>query len=430
MKPLNKSKLMIIALGMLAGLAFISLWLAGSETGALAGGIITGTPSFLPLVFKPLPTPTATATPTSTPVPPVPQFVQNIPLPGAQCPNSVFVNEVTDYVYIANNFSHDISFLRGTDYLGNVPSGGKWPTRMTMIPESGRTFITNLHRLQPGDPASPMAEFDGMSLLGTYSQKFEAFTPLYNTVNQHLYITDLDSNIRVYDASTLPLTFVKDIGVADGVRGWIKTITYDPTTGLVYAASWDYGELYVIDGTTVTAVISTQTWGPEELLFDPIHNYIYIVGQEVDNRPVGYPAHNITVFDAAPPHQFRAGFATSTSSHRLGQDPLSGLVYAANRVADSVTIVNGLQMLGTVPVGAAPNDVAANPNTGYVFVANSNSNDITVLKNGAVVSTIASQGIRPYAIGIDSRNNYVYVANRGTEGHLSCTTNASVTIVR
>jgi DNA-binding beta-propeller fold protein YncE len=275
-----------------------------------------------------------------------------------------------------------------------------------------------------------MAEFDGMSLLGTYSQKFEAFTPLYNTVNQHLYITDLDSNIRVYDASTLPLTFVKDIGVADGVRGWIKTITYDPTTGLVYAASWDYGELYVIDGTTVTAVISTQTWGPEELLFDPIHNYIYIVGQEVDNRPVGYPAHNITVFDAAPPHQFRAGFATSTSSHRLGQDPLSGLVYAANRVADSVTIVNGLQMLGTVPVGAAPNDVAANPNTGYVFVANSNSNDITVLKNGAVVSTIASQGIRPYAIGIDSRNNYVYVANRGTEGHLSCTTNASVTIVR
>ncbi len=430
MNPINKSKLIIVALGLVAGLAFISLWLTGSGTGASAGGIITGTPSFLPLVFRPLPTPTATATPTSTPVPPVPQFVQNIPLPGAQCPNSVFVNEVTDYVYIANNFSHDISFLRGTNYLGNVPSGGRWPTRITMIPDNGRTFITNLHPLSANDPLTPMAEFDETTLVRTYPGKFEGFTPLYNTVNQHLYVTDLDSNIRVYDASTLPLTFVKDIGAADGVRGWIKTITYDPTSGLVFAASWDYSELYVIDGTTVTAVRSTQTWGPEKLLYDPIHHYIYIVGQEVDHRPDGYPAYNITVFNAAVPYQFLTGFATSTSSHRLAQDPLSGLVYAANRLADSVTVVNGLQLVGTTPVGAMPNDVAANPNTGYVFVANSNSNDISVLKNGAVVSTIASQGIRPYAIGIDSRNNNVYVANRGTEYNLYCNTNASVTILR
>lgn len=427
---MSKTRFFIVATAVLTVATFIFLLLTGPKGGVSAGGIITGTPSFLPLVFKPLPTPTATATPTSTPVPPVPQFVQNIYLPGAQCPNAVFVNEVTDYVYIANNFSHDISFLRGTNYLGNVSSGGRWPTRMTMMPENGHTFITNLHPTNPGEPLTPMAEFDGATLIRTYPGKFEGFTPLYNTVNQYLYVTDLDSNIRVYDASSLPLTFVKDIGAADGVRGWIKTITFDPTSGLVYAASWDYSELYVIDGTTVTAVRSTQTWGPEKLLYDPIHHYIYIVGQEVDHRPDGYPAHNITVFNAAVPYQFLTGFATSTSSHRLAQDPLSGLVYAANRLADSVTVVNGLQLVGTTPVGAMPNDVAANPNTGYVFVANSNSNDISVLKNGAVVSTIASQGIRPYAIGIDSRNNNVYVANRGTEYNLYCNTNASVTILR
>lgn len=426
MKSQLASKLSIAVGLIIASVFLFYLMLSGSGGQLAAGGPFDGTPSFLPIIQKPLPT----STPTVTPVPAVPQFVQNIPLPGAQCPNAVFVNEVTDYVYIANNFSNDISFLRGTTLLGNVPSGGRWPTRMTMMPENGRTFITNLHPANPGEPLTPMAEFDGTTLIQTYPGKFEGFTPLYNTVNQHLYVTDLDSNIRVYDASSLPLTFVKDIGAADGVRGWIKTITYDPTSGLVYAASWDYGELYVIDGTTVTAVRSTQTWGPEELLFDPIHNYLYIVGQEVDHRPSGYPDHNIAVFNAAAPYQFLGGFTTSTSSHRLGQDPISGLVYAANRVADSVTIVNGLQLVGTAPVGAAPNDVAANPNTGYVFVANSNSNDITVLKNGAVVTTIASQGSRPYAIGIDSRNNNVYVANRGTEGHLSCTTNASVTIVR
>lgn len=412
------SKRFTIVLLLSAGIFLFVLTLAGAGVRTVAGVSSVETSLFFPVVFKPVPAPA------------VPRFVQNIPLPGAQCPNVVFVNEVTDYVYIANNFSHNISFLRGTNHLGNVSSGGQWPTRITMMPENGRTFVTNLHRLSNSNIPSPLAEFDGTTLLRTYAQKFEGYTPLYNTVNQYLYVTDLDSNIRVLDASVLPATFVKDIGRDDGVQGWIKAITYDPESGLVYAASWDKGELYVIDGLEVKAVINTQAWGPDQLLFDPVRKYVYVAGQEVRNRPPGYPPYNVTVFNAQVPYQFLGGFTTSLSTHRLAYDPISGFVYAANPLVDSVTVLDGLQLVGTIPVGDFPYAMTVNPNTGYVFVANTNSHTISIIRDGLLVTTIPSQGIRPYAMDVDTRNNTVYVANRGTEGHLACQNDASVTILR
>lgn len=417
------SKLLVYGL-IVAAIGLFALLLSSANDPIAAGGPYDGTPSFLPIVQKPWPTPTATA------VPAQPQFVENVPLPGAQCPNSVFVNEVTDYVYIANNFSNNISFLRGTEFLGNVPSGGNWPTRMTMIPENGRTFITNLHSLGNMGPPTPLAEFDGMNLLRTYDQLFEGYTPLYNPVNEYLYVSDLDSNIRVFDASTSPMTFVKDINQTDGVQGWIKAITLDPETGLVYAASWDYGEFYVIDGLDVIAVVETQTWGPDQLLVDANRKYLYIVGQEVAARPDGYPANNVAVFNAEAPYEFLGGFATSSSSTRLVQDPLTGFVYVINPKDDSVTMINGLHHIGTIYTGDFPQGIGINPNTGYVFVANTESHTITILKDGAFVQTIPSQGVRPFAVDVNSADNYVYVAHRGTEGHLQCSENASVTILR
>lgn len=258
------SKQTMIALLLLAGFFLLLLSLSGAGSSLSAGGPIAGTPSFLPFVLKPPPTPTATA------IPPVPQFVQNIPLPNAQCPNYVAINEISDHVYIANNFSHDIALLRGTTLLGYVPSGGEWPTRIEVDPNSGRTFVTNLHSIGNVGPPSPLAEFNNGTLTRTYNQKFEGHTPLYNVMNDYLYVTDLDSNIRVFDASSSPLTFVTDIGQDQDVRGWITSITHDPVNGRVYAASWDFGEFYVINGTTVEAVRDAQAWGPASLLFDPV----------------------------------------------------------------------------------------------------------------------------------------------------------------
>lgn len=417
----NKPLLKRYTAALLASL-FIGVFLLALALTSRAGqaGILGGSSTYLPFI-------TAQEPP---PPPPVPVYVKNIPLPGAQCPNFVAVNEFSDYVYVVNNFSHSISILRGENYVTHVLSGGEWPTRIAIEPNSTRTFITNLHSLGNSGPPTPLAEFNGTSLTRTYNQKFEGYTPIFNTFNNYVYETDLDSNIRIYDANTSPMTFITDLGLSLGIRGWIIPMTFDPATGLVYAASWSHGEIYVVNGTQIVSIKDAQTWGPSDVVLDPVRKLLYIAGQEVENRPAGYPAYNISVFNAQAPYQFLGGFTTSTSTTKLDYDPISGLVYGVNPKEDSVTIMAGLQLIGNAPAGDLPYDVAVNPNTGYAFVPNQNSNNISIYREGAFVTNIDSQGVRPYALAVDTRNNYVYVANRGTEGYLSCTENGSVTILR
>jgi YVTN family beta-propeller protein len=83
-----------------------------------------------------------------------------------------------------------------------------------------------------------------------------------------------------------------------------------------------------------------------------------------------------------------------------------------------------------LPAGDQPWGIDVNPNTGYVFVANRASNNITVIKDLAVVNTIPAQGLQPFGVGVDTTNNDVYIANRGDEYGLFLCREASVTILR
>ena len=389
-----------------------------------------GTPSYLPVLLK-IGTPTPIPTPTPTAIPPEPQFVKNIPLPQAQCSNYVNVNNTSGYAYVLNNFSHDVAIFKDANYVTTVPSGGEWPTKATSDPDSNRTFITNLHKFSDGSQtATQLGMFQNAALAATYDQFFEGYQPLYNTTNDYLYVTDLGQTIRVFDASGPDLQFLADISMAEGIKGWITSITHDPLTGRVFAASWSNGEIYVIEGTTLVTTLSSDTWGPADLAIDPVNRYLYVVGQEVANRPPGYPVNNVVVRSIDPPFTEVALYAITKRSTSVAYDNIGGYVYVINPDADSISIFKDGAHLKTLPVGSFPSVVEVNPQTGYAFVTNTRSHDITVLKNGQVVKTIASQGIRPIALDFDLQNNYVYVANRGTEEEQFECNSASVTILR
>jgi hypothetical protein len=58
------------------------------------------------------------------------------------------------------------------------------------------------------------------------------------------------------------------------------------------------------------------------------------------------------------------------------------------------------------------------------------SNDITVIKGQSKITTIDAQGLQPFAVGVDTINNDVYIANRGDEYDLFECRDGSVTILR
>jgi DNA-binding beta-propeller fold protein YncE len=92
-------------------------------------------------------------------------------------------------------------------------------------------------------------------------------------------------------------------------------------------------------------------------------------------------------------------------------------------------VLLGTQVIATIPVGDEPFGLAVNPNTGYVAVVNQSSNDITILRNGALITTIPAQGLRPFAVAVDTIHNDFYVANRGDEYGLFECRDASTTIL-
>ena len=69
-------------------------------------------------------------------------------------------------------------------------------------------------------------------------------------------------------------------------------------------------------------------------------------------------------------------------------------------------------VIATIPVGGAPFGVAINPTNGLVYVANGDSNTVSVIdpKTNAVVATIPV-GVSPYGVAVNPANGLVYVAN-------------------
>jgi YVTN family beta-propeller protein len=96
-------------------------------------------------------------------------------------------------------------------------------------------------------------------------------------------------------------------------------------------------------------------------------------------------------------------------------DSTNGYVYVAYSGSNNVSVINGATntVIASINVGfSGPFGVAFDSNNGYVYVTNVNSNNVSVI-NGATNTVIASinVGLNPRGVVFDSTNGYVYVAN-------------------
>lgn len=418
--PFHGHKWHILPLILIA-LLFLVIWImvgASGEASNQRGIGLDGTPYYLSYVrYDPTSTPTTTPTATATAIPPVPAFVKNIPLPDAQCPNSVGFNAISGYVYVANNFSYNVSAFKNAAFVTNIPMG-EWPTLIAADNDSSLTYVTVLH--------DQVTVIDGTTVVGEVPKHYESYGVAVNPINGYAYITDLDSVVQIANGTSL----VTNVHVTDpetnNGAGWLQPVVVDPNTGLVYVASWSHGKMYVLDGTNVVANYRAG-WGIKDMVIDAARGYIYLAHSE----PNATYTHNISVFNIAT--QAFTYIDTDpnslNNSRAVAIDPISGYAYFTNPDVDTVTVVQGTNVIATLPMGDAPWGIGVNPNTGYVFVTNRNSDSITVIKGISVVTTIPAQGDQPMSVGVDTINNDVYIANRGDEYGLFQCRDASVTIL-
>ena len=112
----------------------------------------------------------------------------------------------------------------------------------------------------------------------------------------------------------------------------------------------------------------------------------------------------------------------------------SGIVYnsiSSTKYPGVVLVISPLTntIITTISVGSLPETSAYDPYNGYVYVANSLSNNVSVINTATqtVIATIAV-GTEPVGIAYSSTNNYVYVAN-GASGTVSVINSTSNTVI-
>jgi YVTN family beta-propeller protein len=107
----------------------------------------------------------------------------------------------------------------------------------------------------------------------------------------------------------------------------------------------------------------------------------------------------------------------------ISVNPNTNLVYVANEDSNTVSVIDGNNntIVSEVTVGTSPIDISANPNTNLVYVANEDSNTVSVMdgKTNKKVkdillsddSLVFSNSDSPVALDLNPITNMLYVAN-------------------
>ncbi len=93
--------------------------------------------------------------------------------------------------------------------------------------------------------------------------------------------------------------------------------------------------------------------------------------------------------------------------------PITNKIYVANTASDNVTVIDGATNTSTtVATGSYPYAICVNPNTNKIYVANNNSDNVTVIDGATNSTTTVAVGLSPLAICVNPNTNKIYVANR------------------
>ncbi len=133
----------------------------------------------------------------------------------------------------------------------------------------------------------------------------------------------------------------------------------------------------------------------------------------------------VSVLDSTTGYALTSPIAVGLAPNGAAYNPANGMVYIANRDSNDVSVIDGAsnRVVATVAVGLSPNGVAVDPSTNRIYVANWDSNDVSVIDGASnhVMGGRLPAGSQPAMIAANRETNLVYVANHGSN---------SVTVIR
>ncbi len=136
-----------------------------------------------------------------------------------------------------------------------------------------------------------------------------------------------------------------------------------------------------------------------------------------------------------PPVTPKAGEPSVTPIIRVGDGPLgiavnpdTNFVYVANTISNTISVIDGKRnVVATIKVGNEPQAVAINANANIIYVVNYESNSVSVIdgSTNSVVKTIMV-GDRPSSVAVNPSTGMIYITNIDSVSVIDGSTNSVV----
>ena len=305
-------------------------------------------------------------------------------------------------VYVTNINSNDVSVISGTTVVATVGVGNE-PHGVAYDSGNGDVYVANYG-------SNDVSVISGTSVVATVPSGTGPFGVAYDSANGDVYVSDINggSGSTVSVISGVTNTLVATVTVGGSPAG----IGYDSADAEVYVMNENSDSVSVISGTSVVATVGVGT-NPFEVGYDSGNGDVYVTN---------YASNNVSVISGTT---VVATIGVGNSPNGVGYDSGNGDVYVANLGSNTVNVISTFldvgsldgNLVGAVPsvvstvnVGTHPTDVGYDSGNGYVYVANLQSNTVSVISGTSVVATI-NVGTGPIGVAYDSGDGNVYVAN-------------------
>jgi len=278
---------------------------------------------------------------------------------------------------------------------------GRGPNGIAINPEDDKLFV---------DLGKEVAVIDGSSgrIVATISRMNcnpSGDNIAVNAVTHLLYvIADEGTSIKVVSAKDYSI--LHTIPNPQGENGFFGGIAIDTSTNTIYATDWN-GFVYAFDGFTnnLKAVIPLPSNADCYVNVNPANRMVYVTASKYSFGLVVIDGNAQRMEKKIPLH----------ASYTAEIDRQHNFIYVTDG-RNSLHKLDGstCELMSTIKIGSGGQGIAYNPNTGHVFVANSDDNSVSVVdgEKDEVVVTL-KVGNSPRKIAVNAKTNVVYVTNLG-----------------
>jgi YVTN family beta-propeller protein len=240
-----------------------------------------------------------------------------------------------------------------------------------------------------------------------------------DSINNKIYVASPESDmLYIIDGVTNNITHKIKAGTILGDLA-IDTNEFEGHRGLAFVASTGTNSISVVDGTTGEIINTINTTvSPFGIAIDPIKNRAFVTSG-IDS--VDVIDYQTDFFGRKFNSTLLSTIKVGNSPFGISQDPSSSRAYVANSAINNVSVIdtNSNHVVDNITVGLFPSSVAFNEKEKKLYVATGEGN-VSIIDTGNTdknsqgkykISKNVKVDSIPYDIAINPNTNTVYLAN-------------------